>query len=292
MKEALWYEAIENQKVQCRLCLHNCIIAEGRYGVCKVRMNTKGKLYSMTDKIFLAEGYDPIEKKPLAYFHPGSIIYSLGTAGCNFHCDFCQNWKIAQDFFDLPRYELEDEEVLRRAALEGSTGIAFTYNEPTMNFEAMLRLAKKAKKRKMITVAVSNGSLNEGPMKELAPFVDAWNIDLKMMNPEKYKKICGGDPEVVFRNIKIAKEHGHVEVTNLLIDGVNTAEEEIEELVKRIAEIGRDIPVHFSRYFPSYKRTDPPTKLESLYKAREIAEKYLDHIVLGNIPLEKRQGSL
>lgn len=286
MKEALWYETLEEEKVRCSLCLHSCIISEGEYGICKVRKNKKGRLYSMTDGIFLAEGYDPIEKKPLAYYRPGSVIYSVGTAGCNFHCDFCQNWQIAKDFWDLPQYKIEDEVVLRRAALEGSIGIAFTYNEPTMNYEGMLRLAKKAKNRNLITAAVSNGSLQEGPMRELAPFIDAWNIDLKMMDKENYKRICGGDPEVVLKNIKIAKEYGHVEVTTLLIDGVNTEEKEIEALVKRISEIGKDIPLHFSRYFPSYKRTDPPTKLESLYKAREIGEKYLEHIVLGNIPYE------
>ena len=286
MKEALWYETLEEEKVRCSLCLHSCIISEGEYGICKVRKNKNGRLYSMTDGIFFAEGYDPIEKKPLAYYRPGSVIYSVGTAGCNFHCDFCQNWQIAKDFWDLPQYKIEDEEVLRRAALEGSIGIAFTYNEPTMNYEGMLRLAKKAKNRNLITAAVSNGSLQEGPMRELTPFIDAWNIDLKMMDREKYKRICGGDPETVLRNIKIAKEFGHVEVTTLLIDGVNTEEKEITTLVKRIAEIGPDIPLHFSRYFPAYKRTDLPTKIESLYKAKEIGEKYLKHIVLGNIPYE------
>ena len=288
MKEALWYESLEKEEVLCRLCLHNCRITEGKTGICNVRENRQGKLYSLVDGIFLAESYDPIEKKPLAYFHPGSVIYSVGTAGCNLHCDFCQNWKIAHDFWDLPIYEIEDERILRKASLHGSIGIAFTYNEPTVNYEAMLRIAKKAKKRNLYTVAVSNGSLNEGPMEELAPFIDAWNIDFKMMDPDKYKKICGGDPEVVWRNIEIAKTHGHVEVTTLLIDEVNTDEKELEELAKRLASIDKNIPLHFSRYFPAYKRTDPPTKLDTLYRAREIGEKYLNHIVLGNIPFSEK----
>lgn len=292
MCEALWYEKLEEEKVQCKLCAHDCVIKDGNLGICRIRKNKSGKLYSLTNGKFYAEQYDAIEKKPLSLFHPGSVIYSVGTVGCNFHCDFCQNWQLAQGDVSVEFGKIEDDELLRRATLHGSVGIAFTYNEPTVNYETMLRVSKKAKNRNLITAAISNGYLNEGPMEEITEYIDAWNIDLKMMNRKNYRKICGGDPDTVLRNIGMANKKAHVEVTTLLIDGVNTSDEEIEELVKSIAFINPEIPLHFNRFFPSYHRMDPPTELDTLYRAEDIGKKYLKTVILGNIPFaDKKRNS-
>lgn len=274
----------KDDKVHCLLCPNNCIISESKTGKCSVRINIEGTLYSLTDGHYISEAIDPIEKKPLYNFHKGDYVYSIGTIGCNLTCLFCQNHELVNlptDF--LRKFNTSDDYIINRVLENKCKGIAFTYNEPTMNYEQMYRIAKLAKENDLYTVAVSNGYLNEEPMREMTEVIDAWNIDLKGYDVKFYKDICGGHPEPVIRNIGIANEKSHVEVTFLLIDGINSSDEEIDTIARNLANINQNISFHISRYFPNNKMHIPPTKLETMKRAYEIAKSQLNNVYLGNL---------
>lgn len=282
MKEALFYERLEGGKVHCLLCPQDCTIADGKRGFCKVRRNVDGVLYSEIYNRVMASGMDPIEKKPLYHFHPGAMIYSLGTRGCNQHCDFCQNWHMLQP--DASTGEMTAQEAVKEALSRGSIGIAYTYNEPTIWFEFVLECSRLARESGLVNVLVTNGSVNAEPFAQLAPFIDAMNIDIKSMDPDFYRRICKSKLEPVLATCRSAKAAGiHVEITNLVIPTLNDSDELFGKLVDFVAGLGPEVPLHFSAYFPSYKMTIEPTPLSALLRAREIAREKLHYVYLGNV---------
>lgn len=279
--EAMYYTKEKNNTVRCYLCPHNCIIKEGSRGMCNVRENVKGQLMALNYGKHTSYAYDPVEKKPLYHFYPGRDIFSIGSFGCNLHCDFCQNWEIAHG--ESLTIEMEDKDLLLLAKSKGSIGIAYTYNEPTISYEYLYHICKLVKAIGLKNVLITNGFIEEEPLREILPFIDAMNIDLKAMNQDFYKKICKGNLEPVLGTIKIAKEYTHVEVTTLIIDGLNSREEEIEKLAAWLGNLDRGIPLHISKYFPNYKMDLSATSYETLIRTKEIAEKYLDYTYIGNI---------
>lgn len=281
MKEAIYYEKRENNHVICKLCPHYCSISDGNIGKCRVRKNEDGSLYTMNYGKITSYSYDSIEKKPLYHFYPGSNIFSIGSFGCNLACDFCQNWQIVYD--DSRAREIPDDEILSLAGSKNSIGIAFTYNEPSIWYEYILDMSKKAKEKKLKTVIVTNGYINEEPLRELIPYIDGMNIDLKSIDDNFYRSVCSGKLDPVLKTIEIAAKNTHVEITSLLIGGKNTDTDQIENLAKTIADINPSIPLHLSRYFPAYKMELPPTNVELLLKARRICKKYLDNVYIGNM---------
>ena len=284
MKEALYYKKLNNDSVQCLLCPKLCKIKEGKSGFCGARENIGNKLFSNIYSRVSSMGMDPIEKKPLYHFYPGSLILSLGTIGCNFACPFCQNWQISQEH-SVPTQNMSPSEAVEKALEKSSIGIAYTYSEPMIWYEYVMDTAKLAKEKGLKNVLVTNGYINEKPLKELLPFIDAMNIDLKAFDKKFYKEICKGDLETVLKTIKISSTSCHIEITNLVIPGFNDTTRHFENLVNWIKEnIGVDIPLHFSRYFPHYKmETSSITPIETLEKAWEIAKRKLRYVYLGNI---------
>jgi len=292
MQEALFWKGRQandgRQEVICELCPRLCVLKEGQLGGCGVRKVISGKLYAMTYAKPCAMHVDPVEKKPLFHFHPGESIFSLATIGCNLFCDFCQNWQISKGRWDSAHDEPEvpPKEIVRLAEDAGCRLIAFTYTEPTIFYEYMADIATLAKKKGMECAIVSNGYINEEPLRQLIPLISAANIDLKG-SKEFYRKVCKvPDYEYIKRTIVALKKGGvHVEVTNLLIPGANDSDEEIEQLAKWLSEnAGRDTPLHFSAFHPDYKmlgRESTPAK--TLLKARAIAKKYLDYVYVGNV---------
>ena len=283
MREAKYYEP-HTQGVICSLCPKRCIIAQGRTGYCRVRKNIGNILYTENYAACSSYAIDPIEKKPLYHFYPGSLILSLGTWGCNFSCSFCQNWQIAQE---LPQTrELLPEkavEIASQQAEQGNIGIAYTYSEPSVWYEYVLDTAKAVHKAGMKNVLVTNGFINREPLQEILPYIDAMNIDIKAFNNEYYHKICAGELEAVKETVELAAAHCHVEITTLLVPGLNDAKQEIAELAIWLGNVNVNIPLHFSRYFPNYKMDAPPTPLGTMKMAQETAGNHLKYIYLGNM---------
>ncbi|NQU18754.1 AmmeMemoRadiSam system radical SAM enzyme [bacterium] len=283
MKEALFYEVKDNSRVQCHLCPHNCLIAEGKLGLCGVRKNQKGKLYSLIYEEITSVALDPIEKKPLYQFHSGESILSIGTKGCNLSCRFCQNWTISKDL-NTPTEKLTSEFIIERAKQLNSFGIAYTYNEPFIWYEFVLDTAKSAKKQGLKNILVTNGYVNLEPLKNILPFIDAMNIDLKSIEDEFYVNVCGGKLTPVLDVIKESSNHCHIELTHLIIPTLNDSEESLIKLVDWVyGNLGDSVPLHFSRYFPCYKLDIPPTPIATLKKAEDIAKKKLKFVFLGNV---------
>lgn len=286
MKEAACYDKREDGRVHCHLCPHHCVIGEGRVGLCGVRRNRGGVLYSEIYEQVTSVAMDPIEKKPLYHFHPGSQILSLGTRGCNFACEFCQNWAISQE--DAATSPLKSKAAVLAAQREGSIGIAYTYNEPLIWFEYVLETAKLAREAGLANVLVTNGYASPEPFEELLPYVDAMNMDIKAIRPDFYKRLCRGTLEPVLANAKAAARRTHIEVTNLVIPGHNDTDEEFEELGRWIAgEMGPEIPIHLSAYFPRYRLKAPPTPVETLERAHGVFSRHLRYVYLGNCYSEK-----
>lgn len=285
MREALYYQKLENQIAQCLLCPHHCIIPSGKRGICGVRENIEGTLYSLIYGKASSIALDPIEKKPLYHFYPGSAILSIGTVGCNFKCPFCQNWTISQvEPEDIFLEDVNKELLLKLAIKNDSIGISYTYNEPFIWYEFVLEVAKHFKEHNLKNVFVTNGFVEVEPFLEIAPYIDAMNIDLKSIREEFYNKLCKGSLKGVKRIIELAYEKGiHIELTNLIIPGYNDNKEEIVALIDYVANISSDIPLHFTRYFPAYKFTAPPTPIEILKFAYNEARKKLHYVYLGNI---------
>ena len=292
MCEAMFYEKVEGNLVKCNLCSHRCRIPDSKRGVCGVRENREGTLYSLVYGRAVAQAVDPIEKKPLFHFYPGSKIFSIATVGCNFRCLNCQNYDISQ----MPREHgsiigesLLPEEIVEKAKRYGCRSIAYTYTEPTVFFEYAYETAKLASKEGIKNVFVTNGYITEEALRELAPYLDAANIDLKGFSEEFYRKVCGARLEPVLESIKLHRELGiWVEVTTLVIPTLNDSEEVLRGIAEFISGVGEDIPWHVSRFYPAYKLIDlPPTPLETLRKAREIGlEAGLKYVYQGNVPGE------
>ncbi len=280
-KEASYYEKLPAERVRCTLCPARCVISSGRVGLCRIRRNEGGILYASAYGELVSLALDPIEKKPLYHFHPGSRILSTGPNGCNFRCPFCQNWSISQQPVNCTH--LSAEELVACAAQGESIGIAFTYTEPLIWFEYVIDCARLLKERGLKAVLVSNGYFSEAPARELFPMIDAANIDLKSASPDYYRKVCRGKLEDVLRTIRLAREYGvKVELTNLLIPGDNDGEEDIRSIVDLVEQIDPLIPFHISRYFPHYKYSKPPTPLFSLSLAVDIARQKLAYVYPGN----------
>jgi len=281
-KEARFWEKLDDGSVHCTLCPHNCRISDGKRGLCRVRKNVGGTLQTIIYGRITSAAMDPIEKKPLYHFRPGSSILSLGTMGCNFGCLFCQNYSIAQ--MEAPTRPLSPEEAVQAALERDSIGIAYTYNEPFIWWEYVYDTARLAAGKGLCNVLVTNGYVQEEPLRELLPLIDALNIDIKSMRPDFYKDICRGRMEPVLETCKIAAAESHVEITNLIIPGYNDTDEDFEKLARWAAEnMGRQTPAHLSAYFPVYKLQAEPTPLSTLERAREIFREHLDYVYLGNV---------
>lgn len=281
--EALYYEKMPGNRVHCHLCPYECQIPPGGRGACTVRQNKDGVLYTLVYGKTTSISLDPIEKKPLYHYHTGEYILSVGTRGCNLHCDFCQNWQISQDI-DAPMEEITSEEIIERAKEHHSFGIAYTYNEPFIWYEFVLDTAKLAKTHGLKNVLVTNGFVNIEPLKGMLPFIDAMNIDLKAFDEDFYEKVCKGSLKPILEVIKISAKHCHVELTNLIIPTLNDSKKMIKEMVDWIYEnLGPEVPLHLSRYFPCYKMALPPTPIETLKMAQSIAKEKLKYVYIGNI---------
>ena len=285
---------ITGDKAECLLCPHFCKIAKNKTGICGARKNTGQKIELMTYGVISGYALDPVEKKPLYHFFPGYNILSVGSYGCNMRCDFCQNFNISQKVPEFPRPEMTPEKLVRAAlAAERNIGIAFTYNEPVIGFEFMSDAARSAKEAGLFTVMVSNGYVNSDPLKEIIQFIDAFNIDLKAFSSSYYRKLTGASIEPVMEGLKqIAKSGKHLEITTLIIPGQNDSEKEMALQCEWIAgELGKEIPLHLSRYFPMFKRDDPATSAETLTRLFEIASEKLDNVYIGNTSSESGRNT-
>ncbi|MGQ9779213.1 MAG: AmmeMemoRadiSam system radical SAM enzyme, partial [Bacillota bacterium] len=248
--------------MRCLLCPHGCRLQDGREGVCRVRRREGEKLFALNYGRVTALALDPIEKKPLYHFYPGSAILSAGTFGCNFACGFCQNWRISQE--EAPSEFIPPARLVAMAEREraaGNIGLAYTYSEPSVWWEYVLDAAVLAKERGLVNVLVTNGFLNPGPLRELLPYLDGVNMDIKG-SEEFYRRVCRGrlTPVKAFAEAVLAAGV-HLELTNLIIPGYNDTEEDLQALIDWVAGLDPEIPLHFSRYFPQYRFTAPPTPL-------------------------------
>ncbi|HUT63899.1 MAG TPA: AmmeMemoRadiSam system radical SAM enzyme [Anaerolineae bacterium] len=282
--EASFYESLENSKVRCVLCPNYCVIAKGKRGICRIRTNRNGNLYADAYGRVVSLAIDPVEKKPLYHFYPSKSILSTGPNGCNFRCGFCQNSEISQK--EVPTQYVSPENLADLASSNGSIGVAYTYTEPFIWFEYIRDTGRVIHNRGMVNVMVTNGYVNEEPLSELLPLIDAMNIDIKSMRPDFYTKVCGGKLEDVLRTVKISSDFCHIEITNLIIPGYNDTDEDFEKLVDWIYSINPSMPLHFSRYFPRYRFTEPETPVATLRHAFEIAKLKLKYVYVGNVSLK------
>jgi pyruvate formate lyase activating enzyme len=273
-------------KTTCALCFHRCALDEGQTGLCRARSNRGGRVVPLNYGKAVSLALDPIEKKPLRRFHPGSRILSVGSFGCNLRCPFCQNSEISMaGEGELAARDISPE-MLASLALElrerGNIGAAYTYNEPLVGYEYVLDCARAVRERGLCNVLVTNGTIEETPWRALLPYIDAANIDLKGFTDAWYRRL-GGDLETVKRNIGTAAAFCHVEVTTLIVPGENDTEEEIRALSSWLASIDADIPLHLSRFFPRYRMTDrPPTNVETVYRLADAARDALHFVYTGN----------
>jgi len=286
--ESYLYERLEEGAVRCKTCSWRCRIRSGRQGFCGVRENREGRLFALNYALVSSAHVDPIEKKPLFHFYPGSSVYSLGTVGCNFRCLHCQNFTISQAPLESYRELAEHppEQAVETAVRLGCRGIAWTYNEPAIWFEYTYDSARLAKARDLYTVYVTNGYMTREALDMIAPFLDAMNIDVKGFTERFYRKLCKTRLAPVLETVERGLELGvHIELTYLIIPGHNDSEQEISSFVDWAAELEPVPPVHFSRFHPDYKLLDvPATSLATLEKAYEIARRKLPFVYLGNVP--------
>ena len=282
--EAMYYESMPGESVRCLLCLHLCEIPEASLGKCGVRKNHGGKLYADSFARPSGIALDPIEKKPLHFFHPGSMILSVGTYGCNLDCPFCQNHQSVRQNIEPSSgivMPVDLTAIAKKYTAYGNIGVAYTYNEPLVGYEYVYECAKLVKNAGLKNVLVTNGYINPEPLKKLLSLVDAMNIDLKGFTQNFYDRL-GGKLEHVKEAIILASKNCHVEITILVIPGEN--EFDIEEAAKWLAKINPEIPLHLSRFFPRYKYLNhEPTPIETLKEASHISKKYLKNVILGNI---------
>jgi len=286
MREAKFYQKLEGNKVRCDLCHHQCIISPGKRGICKVRENKDGVLYSLVYGKLVANNVDPIEKKPLFHFYPGSTAYSVATVGCNFHCLHCQNWRISQLESGIVGKEVPPETVVKNAINSRCQSIAHTYTEPTIFFEYAYDIAKIAHEKGLKNLFITNGYISEEALREISSYLDAANIDLKSMSNGFYRKVCGAKLQPVLDNIKLYHDLGiWIEVTTLIIPGYNDDTEELKSIAEFIRKVDASIPWHVTGFYPSYKLNDiSPTSAETLRNAVEVGKKAgLEYVYQGNI---------
>lgn len=296
MQEALYYNSLENNKVKCTLCPWNCILQSGQIGNCKVRINNNGRLITDVFNKVAALGIDPIEKKPLYHFFPGKNILSIGEVGCNLHCTFCQNHRISQCYsHEFNGFnEITPAQIVQEALKTyNNIGIAYTYNEPFIFYEFMLDTAKLAHQNGLKNVVVSNGYINPEPLQAALPLLDAFNIDLKAFSNDFYQKYTKGKLEPVLQTLKtIAKNHVHLEITNLIIPELNDDETQFKKMTNWIAaELGPHVPLHISRYFPQHELNLSPTPIQKLENLYNFAKKQLHYVYLGNVSDENRSST-
>jgi len=282
---SLFYEEFKDDILKCTLCPHQCILYPGKTGICGVRQNIKGEMYSLNYRDVTSIALDPIEKKPLFHFHPGEKVLSLGTWGCNLKCPFCQNYEIAHLKPECQK-KIYPKAIPSLMDNYGVRGVAYTYSEPIVWYEFVLDSSREVKYANPdnYNVLVTNGFINEKPLRLMLQYIDAMNIDLKVFDIMNYMKVLKGGLEPVKKTIKIAYEEGiHVEITTLVVPNVNDNLEELEEEFSWLASISKDIPLHLSRYFPAYKYNEPQTDISFLEKTYKLAKKYLNFVYLGNI---------
>jgi len=282
------------EKLECLLCPHLCKLATGKSGICGVRRNNGTSIELTTYGVISGFAVDPIEKKPLYHYFPGSNILSVGSYGCNMRCDFCQNYHISQNTNGRSSEQITPASVTEQVKrFSNNIGIAFTYNEPVIWFEFVTDVAKEVKGTGFHTVMVSNGFVSEEPLKEYIKLIDAFNIDLKAFSDDFYRKVTGASLEPVKKALKmIASAGNHLEVTTLLIPGLNDSSNEMVELVKWISgELGNSVPFHISRYFPMHKRRDSATPYENLMRFYDISREHLEYVYVGNISGETGQDT-
>lgn len=293
MHEAMLYEKLAGNRVRCHLCAHRCVIADGKRGVCRVRENRGGFLYTLVYGSTISQNVDPIEKKPLYHFLPGSLAYSVATPGCNFRCQWCQNWQISQ----MPRErdmiagrEVTPEQIVANARDTQCRSIAYTYTEPTVFFEYAYHTALLARLDGLANIFVTNGYMSQKMLEMFHPYLDAANVDLKAFRNKTYHGYVGAGLQPVLDNLKLMKRLGiWLEVTTLVIPNLNDDPDELRDAARFIAqELGPDTPWHISRFFPGYKMTDrPPTPIETLLRAQEIGqEEGLHYVYPGNTAKE------
>ncbi|WP_027397862.1 AmmeMemoRadiSam system radical SAM enzyme [Anaerovibrio lipolyticus] len=277
----------ENSMVQCGLCPHKCNLNQNKTGLCGTRKNIDGNIKSISYGQVTSLAVDPIEKKPLYHFYPGTAILSVGGFGCNMKCPFCQNYSISQQGIEVSQGYVSPEEMVefaRKATLKaGSIGVAFTYNEPFLSYEYLLDVAPLLKAEGQKVVLVTNGQVCQEPLKAILPYIDAMNIDLKAFSEDGYKWM-GGDFKTTKDTIRLSLEAGvHVEVTTLVIPGINDDSDMMRSEATWISKLRKDIPLHLSRYFPRYKLQTEATPVATLYRLQEISQECLDYVYLGNV---------
>ena len=289
-KEALLYEKLDNKQVHCFLCAHQCRIAERKFGFCGVRQNIDGILYSSVYGKIIASNIDPVEKKPLYHFLPGSSSFSIATIGCNFRCGFCQNWQISQlnfrDGADVEEGEVPPEEVVNAALKNKCLSISYTYTEPTIFFEYALDVARLAKQKGLYNNFVTNGFMTAQCLEMIKPYLDAANVDLKTFRDESYKKVCFARLEPVLDSIRLMRKLGiWVEVTTLVVPDFNDSKEELQDIARFLCDVDSNIPWHISRFHPDYKFSDRlATPEKTLKMAEELGRKCgLKYLYIGNV---------
>ncbi|RKX29377.1 MAG: AmmeMemoRadiSam system radical SAM enzyme [Candidatus Zixiibacteriota bacterium] len=284
IKKAAFAKELGNGKVQCLLCPANCRLTPGKKGICTSRYNHKGTLVTDNYGELVSLSVDPIEKKPLYHFYPGSTILSTGPNYCNMGCVYCQNWSISQK--KAPTRYLSPEDLVQAAVDSNSIGVAFTYTEPVIWYEYIMDTAPLLRKAGLKTVLVSNGYINPEPLEKLLEYIDAVNIDLKSIRPEFYRKMCKARLEPVQRSIRMISEAGvHLEITNLIIPTLNDSDNDLNVLFDFVASVSELIPLHLSAYYPNYRLHIPSTPAETMLRAWKLAKQKLKYVYVGNLSL-------
>jgi pyruvate formate lyase activating enzyme len=271
--------------LKCDICFHHCELDEGRTGLCRARANRGGQIVPLNYGRLTSLALDPIEKKPLRRFHPGGLVLSLGSFGCNLRCPFCQNAEISMAGAEFPARDYSPEALVQLALAlrpRGNLGLAYTYNEPLVGYEFVRDCAALVREAGMFNVLVTNGTIEEAPWRALLPLIDAVNIDLKGFTEAWYRRL-GGDLETVKRSIALAAESCHLEVTTLVVPGCNDGEDELRALSGWLASLSPDIPLHISRFFPRHRMNDlPPTPVDTVYRLAAVARERLRYVYTGN----------
>ena len=271
--------------LKCDICFHHCELDEGRTGLCRARANRGGQIVPLNYGRLTSLALDPIEKKPLRRFHPGGLVLSLGSFGCNLRCPFCQNAGISMAGAEFPARDYSPEALVQLALAlrpRGNLGLAYTYNEPLVGYEFVRDCAAMVREAGMFNVLVTNGTIEEAPWRALLPLIDAVNIDLKGFTEAWYRRL-GGDLETVKRSIALAAEACHLEVTTLVVPGCNDGEDELRALSGWLASLSPDIPLHISRFFPRHRMNDlPPTPVDTVYRLAAVARERLRYVYTGN----------
>ncbi|MEW5820647.1 MAG: AmmeMemoRadiSam system radical SAM enzyme [Cyanobacteriota bacterium] len=291
LKKAGYFEQLNDNKVLCKICGNECILIDGQPGRCRSRENIKGEMFLSTYSVASSVAVDPIEKKPLYHFYPGTSVFSIGGWGCNFNCIHCQNWQISQPAKTMTRgsYHLTPQESIKLTLSHKSQGICWTYNEPAIWFEYTLDSAKLAKENNLYTAYVTNGFLNKEPLKELSKFLDAYRVDFKCFDDKNYQELCGiKNWKNIYNNTVYAKELGiHIEIVTNIVPGFNDSDETLKNIAEFICNnLGPDTPWHVTRFFPNNKLNNiDPTPISTIEKAVEIGKAYgLYYIYKGNCP--------